>query len=89
MTFPRRRELRDCSVACYARYLGCVLRVPPPLNALLPPRPAELISSQIRLWGSPSEVCSATRWAVRPLDPRNPLEVSNAILDRTPLLQDL
>jgi hypothetical protein len=35
--------------------LRCVLRVSHPLNALLPPRSAELIPSRSRLWGSPFE----------------------------------
>jgi hypothetical protein len=57
MTYPRRRERRTTSSVCHTRCLGCVLRISHPLDALLPPRPAELISSQIRLWGSPFEVC--------------------------------
>jgi len=35
--------------------LGCALRVSHPLDALLPPWPAELISSRFRSWGSPFE----------------------------------
>ena len=34
--------------------LRCVLRVSHPLDALLPPRPARLVSSRFRSWGSPS-----------------------------------
>jgi hypothetical protein len=37
------------------RWLRCVLRVSHPLDALLPTRPAELISSRYRSWGSPFE----------------------------------
>jgi hypothetical protein len=35
---------------------GCVLRVSHPLDAFRPPKPTELISSRIRLWGFPFEV---------------------------------
>jgi len=35
--------------------LSCVLRVSHPLDALLPPRPARLIPSWFRSWGSPFE----------------------------------
>jgi len=36
------------------RRLRCVPRVSHPLDALLPPRPARLVSSRFRSWGSPS-----------------------------------
>jgi len=36
--------------------LGCVPRVSHPLDALLPPRPAGLVSSRFRSWGSPSRL---------------------------------
>jgi hypothetical protein len=39
-----------------AHRLGCVPRVSHPLDALLPPRPARLVSSRFRSWGSPSRL---------------------------------
>jgi hypothetical protein len=39
-----------------AHRLRCVLRVSHPLDALLPPRPAGLVSSRFRSWGSPSRL---------------------------------
>jgi len=36
--------------------LRCALRVSHPLGALLPPRPAGLVSSRFRSWGSPSRL---------------------------------
>jgi len=39
-----------------AHRLGCVLRVSHPLDALLPPRPAGLVSSRFHSWGSPSRL---------------------------------
>lgn len=39
-----------------ARRLRCVPRVSHPLDALLPPRPAGLVSSRFRSWGSPSRL---------------------------------
>jgi len=39
-----------------AHRLRCVLRVSHPLDALLPPRPAGLVSFRFRSWGSPSRL---------------------------------
>jgi hypothetical protein len=39
--------------------LRCVRRVSHPLDALLPPRPARLVSSRFRSWGSPSRLVPA------------------------------
>jgi hypothetical protein len=39
--------------------LRCALRVSHPLGALLPPRPAGLVSSRFRSWGSPSRLVPA------------------------------
>jgi len=50
--------------------LRCVPRVSHPLDALLPPRPAGLVSSRFHSWGSPSRLVS--RGAVRPLERRTP-----------------
>jgi hypothetical protein len=41
------------------RWLRCVPRVSHPLDALLPPRPAGLVSSRFRSWGSPSRLVPA------------------------------
>jgi hypothetical protein len=43
-----------------AHRLRCVPRVSHPLDALLPPRPAELVSSRFRSWGSPSRLAPHT-----------------------------
>jgi hypothetical protein len=53
--FASRGELPNSSKIPTCR-LRCVLRVSHPLDALLPPRPAELVSSRFRSWGLPSEV---------------------------------
>jgi hypothetical protein len=42
-----------------AHRLRCVPRVSHPLDALLPPRPARLVSSWFRSWGSPSRLVPA------------------------------
>ena len=38
-----------------SEHSGCALRVSHPLDALLPPRPAGLVPSRSRVWGSPFE----------------------------------
>jgi hypothetical protein len=43
-----------------ARRLRCAPRVSHPLDALLPPRPAGLVSSRFRSWGSPSRLVPHT-----------------------------
>jgi hypothetical protein len=50
--------------------LRCVPRVSHPLDALLPPRPAGLVSSRFRSWGSPSRL--SPRRVVRSLERRTP-----------------
>lgn len=63
----------------YTRHSGCVLRISHPLDALLPRRPTKLISSWIRLWGSPFEVCHTKQQAVRPLERRSPHAVGRPV----------
>jgi hypothetical protein len=50
MRFPKPRCL-----TCSEEHGGCARRVSHPLDALLPPRPAGLIPSRSRVWGSPFE----------------------------------
>jgi hypothetical protein len=70
------------------RRLRCVPRVSHPLDALLPPRPAGLVSSRFRSWGSPSRLvpCAAPYalssagslgFLARPLRASPPLQGSN------------
>lgn len=59
--------------------LRCVRRVSHPLDALLPPRPAGLVSSRFRSWGSPSRL--SPRSAVRPLERRIPRVFDKALAD--------
>jgi hypothetical protein len=60
----------------HAHRLCCALRVSHPLNALLPPRPAELISSRSRPWGFPTGSW-LPHGAVRPLERRSPPDVGS------------
>jgi hypothetical protein len=61
-----------------AHRLGCVHRVSHPLDALLPPRPAGLISSRFRSWGSPSRlVPTRCRTPFRAPDPSGFRQSSN------------
>ena len=52
---------RGSQPRCYSclrpksEHSGCALRVSHPLDALLPPRPAGLVPSRSRVWGSPFE----------------------------------
>jgi len=50
------REEPHTSSGHPAHRLRCVRRVSHPLDALLPPRPAGLVSSRFRSWGSPSRL---------------------------------
>jgi hypothetical protein len=59
------------SAAIPRRRLRCALRVSHPLDALLPARPTELVSSRTRSWGFPPRLCSP-RDAVRPFERRAP-----------------
>jgi len=59
-TYPRRFPHRR---------LCCALRVSHPLDALLPARPAELISSRSRSWGSPFEAFILTQRRTPSLTP--------------------
>ena len=54
------REEPLCSGGIPAHRLRCVPRVSHPLDALLPPRPAGLVSSRFRSWGSPSRLVPHT-----------------------------
>jgi len=83
LTFLRQQERRFSRRVSYTRRSGCVLRISHPLDALLPRRPTKLISSWIRLWGSPSEVCPVEQQAVRPLERRSP-HVVNRPVSRAP-----
>jgi hypothetical protein len=66
----------------------CALRVSHPLDALLPPRPAGLVSSRSRSWGFPTGPCSR-RDAVRPLGRRRPRGFSRHSAESRPPLQGL
>jgi hypothetical protein len=56
--------------------LRYALRVSHPLDVLLPPRPAGLISSRYRSWGSPFGVSNPPHSVVHPVGCRLPHEVS-------------
>jgi hypothetical protein len=60
--------------------LCCALRVSHPLDALLPPRPAGLISSRIRPWGLPLEAFSL-RWCRTPSRTPSPHGVPRSLAE--------
>jgi hypothetical protein len=68
------------------RRLCCALRVSHPLDALLPARPAELVSSRSRTWGSPFEASILTRRRTPSLTP-GPSWGSNRLRGTGPPLQ--
>ena len=77
--FPLQRftsygELRNPSGLPPHRF-GCALRVCCPLDALLPPQPAGLVSSRLRSWGFTLRGFVPLDDAVRPLERRYPLGV--------------
>jgi hypothetical protein len=60
LAFSQPRRATDCPTVPNRRS-RCALRVSHPLDALLPPRSAGLVSSRYRSWGFPSRLCSL-RW---------------------------